>query len=225
MYGQNTFDRWLCLGCQAVGGVDIAADPSGKGIPTATFNFTGALYLAETQTAGTISSAIASATYTNYTPIVDYVGSFQMFTVGTPTYTATVSTVHVSAMTWKPKIAYVPVTSPSSNAAAQGGVPIYRWRGSRANPPIEGTFTTYIDSLTWWTKRNALAVMCQQYTIGTAAGSALVLSAPTVQVLNPQRSASDQEIEGQVVTFKGRRNTDTALTTDLATSPVCLVLG
>lgn len=223
--GQETHDRWLCLGCQAVGGVDIAIDPSGKGIPTATFNMKGALYLDSTETAGAINGTLADATYAYYNPIVEFVGDFHMFTVGTPTYTATVSRVHVSALSWKPKIAFVQVTSPASNAAAQGGSPVYRWRGSRARPPLEGTFTTYMDSLTWWSKRDSKADMCQQYTIGTAAGSAMVLSAPTVQVLNPQRGASDQEIEGQVITYKARRNTDTALTTEEARSPVCLVLG
>lgn len=222
--GQNTYDRWLCLGCQAVGGFDIAIDPTGKAIPTVTFNMKGALYYDENQTAGNIGGTISDATYTNYNPIVEYVGDFHMFTVGTPTYTATTSRVHVSAVSWKPKVAFVPVTSPAATAATLGGSPIYRWRGARANPPLEGTFTTYMDSLTWWTNRDAKADMAQQMTIGKSAGSAIVLAAPTVQVLNPQRSASDQEIEGQVVTFKARRNTDTALTTELAKSPVIIAL-
>ena len=82
-----------------------------------------------------------------------------------------------------------------------------------------------MDAMTWWNKRDAKASMAQQYTIGISGGSAIVLAAPTVQVLNPQRGASDQEIEGQVVSIVGRCNTDTALSTDLAKSPFVIVLG
>jgi len=219
VYGQNTTDRWLLTGCQAVGGFDIAIDPTGKAIPTVTFNFTAANWIDGSSAATPITGTIPTASYSAYSPIVEYVGDFQMFTVGTPTYTATTSRVHISALTWKPKIVFAPVTSPS------GTQTIYRWRGARANPPIEGTFTTWFEDLTWWTKRSSLADMCQQYTMGTAAGAAMVLCAPTVQILNPQRAASNTEIEGQTISFAGRCNTDTALTTDLALSPVYIVLG
>jgi len=43
-----------------------------------------------------------------------------------------------------------------------------------------------------------------------AAGSAIIFGAPVVQILNPQRGASDQEIEGAVPSYEGRENTDTA---------------
>lgn len=216
VYGQNTNDRWLLLGCQAAGGFDIAVDPSGKALPTITFNFTAANWL--TTTATVITGTIPDATYSAYNPIVGYAGEFRMFTVGTPTLSTT-SRVHVSAITWKPKIAFVPVTSPS------GTNTVYRWRAGRTNPPIEATFTTFMEDLTWWTARDALGDYCQQYTFGTAAGSAVVLCAPTVQVLNPQRANSDQELEGQTVSLAGRCNSDTALTTELAVSPYYIVLG
>lgn len=218
VYGQNTNDRWLVLGCQAMGGFEISVDPSGKAIPTITFNFSAANWLTSAQTAASITGTIPTATYSAYSPIVGYAGEFRMFTVGTPTL-ATTSRIHVSAITWKPKVAFVPVTSPS------GTQTIYRWRGSRANPPVEGTFSTFMEDLTWWTGRTNLTDYCQQYTMGTAAGSAVILSAPTCQVLNPQRAASDQEIEGQTISFAGRMNSDTALTTELATSPVFIGLG
>lgn len=219
VYGQNTNDRWLLVGCQAMGGFDIAVDPTGKALPTITFNFTAASWIKGSATATPITGTIPTATYSAYNPIVGFAGEYRMFTVGTPTL-STSSRIHVSAATWKPKIVFVPITSPS------GTQTIYRWRGGRSNPPLEATFTTFLDdALIWWTARDALGSWCQQQTLGTAAGSAVVLSAPTVQVLNPQRSASDQEIEGQVISLAARRNTDTALTTDEALSPVCIVLG
>jgi len=219
VYGQNTNDRWLLTGCQAQGGFDISVDPSGKAIPTITFNFTAANWINGASTATPITGTIPTATYTAYNPIVGFAGEYRMFTVASPTL-STSSRIHVSACTWKPKIVYVPVTSPS------GTQTIYRWRAGRANPPIEATFTTFLDdALIWWAARDALGDYCQQQTLGTAAGSAVVLCASTVQVLNPQRTASDQEIEGQVISLAGRMNTDTALTTELALSPVYIVLG
>ncbi len=224
-YGQSTSDRWLVLGAQALGGFDIATDPSGKAIPTITFNFEAANYYDSTQTAGTITGAIGDATYTNYQPIVEFVGDLHMFTVGSPTYVATTSRVHVSALAYKPKTVFVPVTSPAAYPAQHGGMPWLRMRGGRIFPPVAGSFTTWMDSRTWWTNRDAKADMCFEYTTGITAGLAVILGAPTVQPLNPQRGASDQEIEGVVVSYEGRLNSDTALTTDLALSPYLIALG
>lgn len=219
VYGQNTNDRWLLTGCQAAGGFDISVDPSGKAIPTITFNFTAANWITGASTATPITGTIPTATYSAYNPIVGFAGEYRMFVSGTPTL-STSSRIHVSACSWKPKIVYVPITSPN------GTNTIYRWRAGRANPPVEISFTTYLDdALIWWTARDAIGTWCQQQTLGTAAGSQVVLCASAVQVLNPQRTASDQEIEGQVISGAGRMNVDTALTTELALSPVYIVLG
>ena len=216
--GQNEYDRWLLTGGQVVGGIDIAVDPSGKGCPTATFNWSFANYINVGPSPGTaqVTGDIADATYTNYSPIVGYAGDFRVSTVGTPTY-ATTEVVHVSACAIKPKVTAVQVTSPS------GVNTVYRWRGSRANPPIEGSFTTWFDTQKWWTARSNKDDKHLQYVMGTAAGSAIALVAPLVQILNPQRGASDQEIEGQVISFAGRHNSDVAGSapyTDLQVSPV-----
>ena len=129
--------------------------------------------------------------------------------------------MHVSALGFKPKIVFVPVTSPSG---ANGGT-VLRYRGGRANPPVEGSFTTYWEDLTWWQGRDAKQDRAMQHTIGTVFGNQVVLTAPTVQPLNPQRTPSNEQIAGQTVSWAGRHNTDTAATTDLAISPVLIVLG
>jgi len=224
-YGQSTSDRWLVLGAQCVGGFDIALDPSGKAIPTITFNFEAANYYDSTQTAGAINGTLAAATFTNYNPIVEYVGDLQMFTVGTPTYVATTSRVLASAFTYKPKTVFTAVTNPAAYAAQHGGSPIERYRGGRLMPPVAGTITTFMDALTFWTKRDTKADLDIQYTTGIAAGSSIIFGAPTSQILNPQRGPSDQEIEGVVAQYEGRDNTDTALTTDLALSPYVIGVG
>ncbi len=82
-----------------------------------------------------------------------------------------------------------------------------------------------MDALTFWTKRDTKADVDIQYNTGIAAGASVIFGAPTSQILNPQRGPSDQEIEGVVVQYEGRDNTDTALTTDLALSPYVIALG
>jgi hypothetical protein len=88
-------------------------------------------------------------------------------------------------------------------------------------PAVEGSVTTYFDGLGWFQARDARTEKALFYTMGQAAGSAIVISAPTVQIINPQRVADANSIAGQSFSFKGRRDTDTgASTTALAKSPV-----
>jgi hypothetical protein len=218
--GQESDDRWLLLGAQCTGGFDITIDPSGAAIPTITFNMTASWYLESDETAASVTGTLADATYSAYSPIVGNAGEYRMFTVGTPTL-STASRIHVSALAFAPKIVTVPVKSPSG---ANGGT-VLRYRGGRANPPVAGSFTTYLEDLTWFVGRDAKTDYCQQHTIGTVAGAQVVVSAPTVQVLNPQRSVSGEEIAGQTISWEGRRNTDTAATTEAAKSPACIVLA
>jgi hypothetical protein len=216
--GAESDDRWLLLGGQAVEGINITLDPTGAAIPTVEFNLTFATYLESDETAGSVTGTLSDATYSNYSPIVGFAGDVRLDTVGAPTFT-TSARVHVSALSFSPKIVFTPVTSPS------GTMTIYRWRGGRANPPVEGDFTTFFEGLTYFQMRDSRADKALAYTLGTAAGSALVLAAPTLQILNPQRATSNEEIAGQTIHFAGRCNTDTALSTEIATSPVCIVLG
>lgn len=212
--GVEEQDRWVLLGGQAVGGVTLAIDPSGAALPSVQFSMTFANWLSSTECAGTITGALGTATYTNYNPIVGFAGELRAFTVGASTL-VTSSLVHCSALSFAPKIAYVPVTSPS------GTNTVYRWRASRVSPPVEGSFTTFFSDYTWWTARANKTDVDIAYQMGQAAGSAALITAPTVQIINPQRVADGNQLAGQTVAFKGRRDTDTgASTTALAKAPV-----
>lgn len=216
--GVESDDRWLLLGGQAVGGVTFDLAVSGDGIPTATFNFTFANYKRSNETTGTVTGALASPTYAGYSPIVGHVGELRAFVVGTATL-SDASIVHCSALAWNPKIAFGPVPSP------KGTNGVHRWRALRASPPIEGSFDTFYEDLTWWTARDDKARRHLQYTCGTAAGAAIVFSAPCVQITNPQRSAGG-ELAGQTVSYRGRRDIDVgASTTALAKSPARIHIG
>lgn len=198
LQGAEAQDMWLLVGGQAVGGVTLAFDVTGVALPTATFSFTFAGYYEQDEMIN--PPAIGTASFSNYAPIVGHAGSLRVFTVGAATLT-TSSLVHCSALTFTPKISFVPVTSPS------GTNTIYRWRAGRANPPMEGSFTTFYDSLTWFQARDAKSDRDINYQFGVAAGSSVMISAPTVQILNPQR-ADAGEIASQTIAWAARRDTD-----------------
>ena len=211
--GVENEDRFLLLGGQAVGGVTVAIDPSGAALPSIQFSMTFASWKTSAETSGTITGTIANSTYSNYSPIVGQAGELRAFTVGASTL-STSSIVHCSALAFAPKVVFVPVTSPS------GTNTIYRWRAGRAMPPVEGSFTTFFQDYTWFTARSTKADINIAYQMGQTAGSTVVITAPTVQIVNPQRVADGNQLAGQTVAFKGRRDTDTASsTTALAKSP------
>lgn len=210
--GVEAQDCWLLLGCQAVGGITVALDVTGAALPSVAFNFTAADYKMPAEMA-VAPTSIGTATFTNYEPIVGHAGSLRVFTVGASTVTSA-SLVHASAIAFTPKISFVPVTSPS------GTNTIYRWRAGRVAPPCEGSFTPFFEDVQWWTARDSRTDKAVLYQSGITPGAAFVLSAPTVQITNPQRTVSGDEIAGQTITWKARRDTDVgSSSTALAKSP------
>jgi hypothetical protein len=210
--GAEDQDQWLLLGGQAVGGIQVAIDPSGQALPSITVNMTFANWLdvAEMESA---FGGIGTATYTNYEPIVGHAGELRVFTVGAPTLN-TSSLVHCSALAFAPAISYVPVTSHS------GTNTVFRWRAARAAPPCEGSWTSPYQDLTWWTARNNRTDKAVFFQMGTAAGSTVMISAPTVQIVNPQRVADGSQIAAETIAWKARRDTDVgSAVTEIAKSP------
>ena len=218
--GLESDDRWLLTGGQCVGGFTIAVDPTAATVPRVTFNFTFARWFDSSETGTPLTGTLAAATYTATNPIVGEAGSFEIWTVGAATYSTTQS-IHVSALAFEPHQQYVPYTSPS------GVNTVKQWVPSRnSDSPVQGQFTVPFEGLTWFTARNSRSDLATTYTMGTAAGSAVVISAPTIQILNPQRVADAQGLAAQAVMWKGRRDTDAAAsTTDLAKSPLRIHLG
>lgn len=218
--GLESDDRWLLTGSQAEGGMTLAIDVTGAQLPRITFNFTSARWFSSSETASAITGTLGTSTFTAYNPIVGEAGAFEVWTVGTSTYAAT-QLLPVSAVAFEPHISYVPVTSPS------GVNTISRWVRSR-NPdsPVQGQFTLPYEDLTWFNHRNSRTDLGLQYVAGVAAGSAVIFSAPTVQILNPQRAADAGGLAAQIVQWKGRRDTDVAAATaDISKSPFRIHLG
>lgn len=212
--GLESDDRWLLTGGQCEGGMSLAFDPTGAQLPRVTFNMTFARWWSSSETGSSLTGSLGAATFTNYAPIVGEAGRFEVWTNGTATYAAS-QAIPVSAVSFEPHCQFVRVTSPS------GVNTVAAWIKSR-NPdcPVQGSFTTPYEDLTWFNHRNSRTDLGVQYVLGTAAGSALAVSAPTVQALNPQRVADGSGIAAQTVQWKGRRDGDAAAsTTDLAKSP------
>jgi hypothetical protein len=216
--GLDPEDVWLLTGGQAVGGMNIALDLTGGQLPRVTVNMQFADWYSFDEMSD--PPVIATATYSNYNPIVGEAGRFEVWTVAAPTFSTT-QTVHCSALGFEPHIGFVPYTSPS------GINTIKQWIAARnTDSPVQGTWTEPFEVGTWWNVRDALTDKAAQYVAGVAAGSALIFSCPTIQILNPQRAADASGIAAQTIQFKGRRDTDVAAsTTDLAKSPLRIHLG
>lgn len=212
--GLEADDRWLVTGAQLEGGMTIALDLTGGVIPRITFSMGAARWFSSSEVGSSLGGALGTATYSAFNPIVGEAGAFEVWTAGTATYASTQLTP-VSACSFEPHINFVPVTSPS------GTNTIKEWKKTRnTDSPVQGSFTTLYEDLTWFNHRTSKTDLALQYVAGVAAGSAVILSAPTVQALNPQRVADAAGMAAQTVMWKGRRDTDVASsTTDIANSP------
>lgn len=218
--GLEPDDRWLLTGGQGVGGITIALDMTGGTIPRVTINMTFARWFASNETGSSLTGTLGTATYSAFSPIVGEAGNFEIWTVGAATF-ATTQSIHVSALAFEPHIAFVPYTSPS------GVNTVKQWVKSR-NPdsPVQGSFTLPYQDTTWFAHRNSRSDLAAQYVAGVAGGAAVIISTPTIQILNPQRAADAGGLAAQTIMFKGRRDTDAgAATTDQAKSPLRIHLG
>lgn len=214
--GAESDDRWLFLGGQCTG-MTLAFDVTGAAMPKVTFSFMFADWKTSAETSGSITGSIGTSTYTNFSPIVGFAGDCRVYTVAASTF-STSTRVHCSAIAFNPKVSFVPVTSPSGTNTIQ------RWRRARQIPPVEGSWTEIFQDLTRWTARSSRTDYNVTYQMGTAAGSTVYITAPRVQVVNPQRVPDAQQLAGQTVTWKGRTDGDTFIsaapaTTDVGTSP------
>jgi hypothetical protein len=211
--GLESDDRWLLTGGQAEGGFTIAIDVTGGQIPRITFNLSFARWYDSTETGTPLTGTLGTATYSATSPIVGEAGLYEAWTVGAPTF-ATTQAVHVSALSFEPHVAFVRYTSPS------GVNTVKQWVKARnADCPVQGSFTTGYEAATWWTRRNSKTDIAQQYVFGVTGADSVLISAPCTQILNPQRVADASGLAAQTIMWKGRRDTDTALTTDIAKSP------
>lgn len=206
--GYEADDDWLLMGCQ-LDSMTLSLPLDGT-IPSIQYSWKAADWLHGDDASGTFTND-GIATYSNHEPITGHAGRFLMKTNGQVGYTG--STVHVSAVSFEPQIAYQPVTSPA------GTNTIYRWRAQRQAPAVQGSFTTFYEDTTFHDLRDNRTDVGMYYQIGVGAGAAILIEVPTAQVTDVQR-VDDSGIAGVTVTFKGRQDsTSTSNTTAIRRSP------
>lgn len=213
--GLGATDRWLLAGGQSEGGIALAFDLTGGAFPRLTVNLTFATWFSSSEVGTSLGGALGQSTYSNYSPIVGEAGVLEAWTLGTSTYSAN-DIIACSAMSWEPHITFGKVTSPS------GLNTIKEWKKTRqAGGPLSGSFVVPFEDLTHWTRRDSRTNLALQYTMGVTAADSVILSAPTIQELNPQRQADAGGFAAQMVQWTARRDEDAAAaTTDLAKSPL-----
>lgn len=193
--------------------------PLDGSIPTVQFAFKFASWLYGADSAGSASlTDLTPVTYSNFDPIVGHQGRLLVQTNGTTTYSASsLPTVHASALSFEPALAYAPITSPSG---VQG---ILRWRMTRASgtPRIAGSFSTFFENTSdFFAARDSKLDKLIWYQNGLTAGSAWAIEVPTAQ-FGPVQRVNAGGIASQQVMFKGRRDGDIAsATTDQHFSPI-----
>jgi len=205
--GAEGNDGWVLLGGQ--GGFTLNIPRSG--IPTITFQLSGPYWMHGSECAGSANLdayTLAAATYPSQGYALAEAGNFFQWTNGTATYTAsTVTTegsqVHVADETWTVNIPYVDIPSPSGLL----GSGVIRKRRMKATVGV--SFKCPYQALaTWFTARDSALDKGFARQIGTAAGSTLMLHAPTCQVVDVQRVDTDG-MAYQQITAEARNDSET----------------
>ena len=154
------------------------------------------------------SSSVTVPSYTNVSPLALNPLDVTVPTVGSTTLVS----VAASEFTCEPQIAYAPQ---KSGAATET---IARMKRQPARPVVKGSFTAPYQDDTWYTARDGREVRAVFARGGNLAGSAFLISIPTVQITEVQPGASGEGIAGQKVSFEGRHDTEIGGSTEVGYS-------
>lgn len=177
--GQNTADRYAYLGMQGTLGLNMKAGE----LPGWTSQLSGANHTKLS------TAAMTAATYSLFSPAAAIDAEFRVATVGATTR----QVIHAPETSWSPNFEFVDVTSTSPSAVQTR----LRKMRIRKDPPASGKFTVYRDASNALDFETIFAADSyaspQQYAlfqqIGSAPGSTILISAPTVQFWQPQEKA------------------------------------
>lgn len=212
--GAEQDDRWLLLGCQLE---SMSLEMSLDQLPRITFQMRGVRWIHGGDTATSlIGAAIAAATYTAVAP-TRVAGEVLWQTVGTSTRPDPLA---ISSLSIEPALGYVPVPSPSGTNGVSS------WRRNRVAPVAKGSLTVPFGAETEYVDvRAAKTLKCLFAQWGTTAGGIVLVSLPTVQIVDVQM-ADAGGIRSQKVDFVAQLDGDTASgTTDRERSAWRIHLG
>ena len=154
------------------------------------------------------SSAVTIPSYSQYSPLLCAPLDLHAPKIGDTTMVQ----LCPSAVTVEPQIAYAPVR------CGRAAETIARMRRQPARPVVRGSFTVPYEDDTWYTARDDR----EDRAIFVQAGYGMLVSIPTVQIVDVQPGPSAEGIAGQVVTFEGRHDEEIGSTSALSYSALRL---
>ena len=186
--GTELQDRFVLMGGQGSFSMEF---PFG-GIPTVTFNISGASWVNFT------GSALAVASYTATSQVVCMASELTVPVNGTTTRVA----IDAQTVGITPNITYAPIK-------VLGGVQnILRFRRQRSVPIATAQLGLAYENQDWFTGRSATTAYAINLQIGTTAGSTVLVCLGTNQIVDVQRAEVEPQLAGQNVSFKARNDGD-----------------
>lgn len=203
--GVELDDRFILLGGRCTLAFGFAAGQ----VPTVQVTVTGNYWFRYTS-----GDALAAASYTNYSPIAMVGSELHVATVGS---TAQALQSPCMGFTLNLNTSWIPLRTP-------GGVQTeFGLRRGRSNPVVSGSWTipyqndTYFDSLETYVDHAVFLQIGGALIDGTKGSGAVLISCPTVQIVNVQRVDADG-VAAQQISFEGRSDNSGTPTTSLARS-------
>lgn len=194
-------DRWLLVGCQLE---SWSFNFESGQVPTASLSFTVAGWIHGEEASTPLTGvSLGTSTYANFSPVAMKDSAFLMGVAGNAARQAGMA---VSSFSISPNLAYRPITSPGGSASSDI---ITRYVRTRQAPTFSGQFTIPFEDESWRNRKENRDDMYMQLEIGQTAGSMVVLSLPTVQVVDVQRVDS-AGIAAQTVNFEARLDSETS---------------
>lgn len=194
-------DRWLLCGCQLASWT--FRFESGT-IPIVSLSFTVAGWLhGEDASTPLTGASLGTSTYANYSPIAT---KDSAFIVGTVTNATRQSGLKASAFSVTPNVQYGTITAPGGSGESDV---ICEYVRLRQPPTFSAQFTAPFEDETWRAHKEALDDMYCWIEFGQTAGKMVVISLPTVQVIDTPR-VDAAGIASQQVSLEARLDSETS---------------
>jgi hypothetical protein len=167
------------------------------------WNWKFANWLDSTDTGGTITAALAHATYSNTVPVVIKDSELRIYTAGTTSISGTEMNAAEYEITLN--------LSYTEHMAPGGTNNIVRYVRQRAVPFVSGAFTIPLEDLTWWDAKAAKTVYSFSLQLGSSptatTGGGVLITAPAIQITDVQK-ADMNGISGVRVSWEGTIDSD-----------------
>ena len=194
-------DRWLLVGCQLE---SWSFNFTAGQVPTMSLSFQVAGWIhGEDASTPLTGAALGTSTYTNFQPIALKDSAFIM---GTVTNATRQSGLKASSISISPNLVYTPITSPGGSGSSDIITDFVR---TRQVPTFSGQFTLPFEDETYRNHKENKDDLYVWFEFGQTQGNMVVLSLPTVQIVDVQR-VDAAGIASQTVNFEARLDSETS---------------